>query len=1217
MKIYSGNEWSEQDYNAPYFTATLLNGSSLFAECIKWQSCSYWSIYASDSDQLYPDTLNTVEFELGAEEAVAWSNVFCDTAEDIDTDSSDEDDTDFDTACLFNCYAKRGGNWLYIYTINGFEDIELDWESVSCYNQTEVYCDENGDGMWNTSRRTRYENNDWYYVNEEYCDLEYFGKHGDFYCNGGRGYCNHLWPTTEAPTELPTRAPTQQEQWEFSFDDQSSIFSVDITIFIMVVFILAGICMSRKTRKKEEKIYKQREETMRSKTIPETIPEKIDLNTTTSSDPITINDGNDMQQKTTEMVNLSNPAPGQVTNGNNMNTQPGATTQEEFEPGQTEGQNIQYVPPTVPRQTTKSDAVSLGDDGGVGASGGNNSDNNNLEMDMMDEMNQDISKHDDAFTAVESRLYLLFFVFAAFLSFAFLLGVIFPKFTAIYFVMAITGYGFGVTLLSISCRDYQYLCCKKACKCFTAKKVSRTQRIKNNAYTLVVGTSRRDPTKKVVLEWSKCGARWNKCTKRSIRVFIVYATLYALYWLGAMMYVTNNDSYSCGYTKEYCDCRAVTPSPVTQVTPAPTNFGTTFTTANTGIGTTKGGADNTRVFESTECYCYDTWHCESDSLYDTLNTLMILGGIINGAFGVFVVLLSKLALAVCIIVGITTNLFLYFAEDLQREDRDRSTFAVAGQALAIAFWTGMIGILSCLILMFALSNGWKMKYATTTIIAGLLGVLDVTTDINVAVVWYQAGHSFWAIMQTVFVIGGQIFSALFIEDTKKMSLRQRLAGTPRTPTLGSTGSAMTAPSESTHHIESNASPSLSAAQISIRSQESVMSATSVRSSTGAVFNGDNGDDSNSSKKAACCQKVMVVLGLGRLWYGVRSWSEESSYDQFRVLKIWEMIFESFPTVALQFYITLKSRDQFSVSIIISLVTSFLSITFTALNILATDRTAISDLAKLHQNQQKSAQNRFDDNHEPGAAFSLFNAAMELKYTPDDVYDDAIELPQFIRRISRKSLRNIDNNEDFDENGNPIAGAGAAISKNSKKNRKQKNKKSKKHKKHHTSKLSFAAITYFMLVYLFIVTDFFVRITPVLILAVLLGDYWGTIFFLSCVVFGGIFEFIMLHRMLKRSYNKLGTKLKYFLAGIVTSSFYLLSTFGLDYLPTMIKFRVLFQEHFARIAISCIISGVSIWYQIKSNKGWQFFGTTVFFWIAVATNLICTWYIHSKFPKKKK
>ena len=52
-------------------------------------------------------------------------------------------------------------------------------------------------------------------------------------------------------------------------DDQSSIFSIDITIFIMVVFILAGICMSRKSRKKEEKLIKEFErETERMNTLP-------------------------------------------------------------------------------------------------------------------------------------------------------------------------------------------------------------------------------------------------------------------------------------------------------------------------------------------------------------------------------------------------------------------------------------------------------------------------------------------------------------------------------------------------------------------------------------------------------------------------------------------------------------------------------------------------------------------------------------------------------------------------------------------------------------------------------------------------------------------------------------------------------------------------------------------------------------------------------------
>ena len=164
-------------------------------------------------------------------------------------------------------------------------------------------------------------------------------------------------------------------------------------------------------------------------------------------------------------------------------------------------------------------------------------------------------------------------------------------------------------------------------------------------------------------------------TQRNIRAAIVYARLYTCCWLGAMMYVTNNSSYECGYPKEYCNCTTITSAP------APTNFDTTSTTAVTGTATTRG-TDNTWLFESIECYYDDTWHCKSDSL-DTLNKLMILGGIINDAFGEFIVLFLKLALSLCIVVGITTNLFLYFTEYLQCEDRDDSPFAVDGQTISV------------------------------------------------------------------------------------------------------------------------------------------------------------------------------------------------------------------------------------------------------------------------------------------------------------------------------------------------------------------------------------------------------------------------------------------------------------------------------------------------------------------------------------------------------
>ena len=86
-------------------------------------------------------------------------------------------------------------------------------------------------------------------------------------------------------------------------------------------------------------------------------------------------------------------------------------------------------------------------------------------------------------------------------------------------------YSSTVLLFIISCRDYQWLCLKRLCKCYTTTTVPKNQLVKNDYYTLVVGTSKKNPNEKVVLKWTQFGANWNKLTKCWIRFLSVYGFL--------------------------------------------------------------------------------------------------------------------------------------------------------------------------------------------------------------------------------------------------------------------------------------------------------------------------------------------------------------------------------------------------------------------------------------------------------------------------------------------------------------------------------------------------------------------------------------------------------------------------------------------------------------------------------------------------------------------
>ena len=109
-------------------------------------------------------------------------------------------------------------------------------------------------------------------------------------------------------------------------------------------------------------------------------------------------------------------------------------------------------------------------------------------------------------------------------------------------------------------------------------------------------------------------------------------------------------------------------------------------------------------------------------------------------------------------------------------------------------------------------------------------------------------------------------------------------------------------------------------------------------------------------------------------------------------------------------------------------------------------------------------------------------------------------------------------------------------------------------------------------------------------------------FLVLFIFGVLYSIIMFGRMLKNEYYNCMIILKYFWSGLVTSSFYILSTLGLDYLPNMVQFKQLFWEQIIRITISCIIAFAVVTFQVLYT-GWIFTQIIVLFGACVIVNII--------------
>eukprot|EP01084_Bolivina_argentea_P127882 226114_1 len=83
-------------------------------------------------------------------------------------------------------------------------------------------------------------------------------------------------------------------------------------------------------------------------------------------------------------------------------------------------------------------------------------------------------------------------------------------------------------------------------------------------------------------------------------------------------------------------------------------------------------------------------------------------------------------------------------------------------------------------------------------------------------------------------------------------------------------------------------------------------------------------------KLTTIDKIMPVIGFGRQWYIIKSWSDKSSEDEYYELservKIWELMLESFPSVTLQIYVALVSKT-FDSSLVQSILASFFSMTW--------------------------------------------------------------------------------------------------------------------------------------------------------------------------------------------------------------------------------------------------------------------------------------------------
>ena len=104
-------------------------------------------------------------------------------------------------------------------------------------------------------------------------------------------------------------------------------------------------------------------------------------------------------------------------------------------------------------------------------------------------------------------------------------------------------------------------------------------------------------------------------------------------------------------------------------------------------------------------------------------------------------------------------------------------------------------------------------------------------------------------------------------------------------------------------------------------------------------------------------KVMALLGFGRIWFTVHWWKERMTQDgtgRYKVLrqkhKIWDLLYDSFPTVALQVYAA-RTTNVPAAALVFSIVTSAVSVSLSTSLYLAT-LLAVGTISNEQRTEQK-------------------------------------------------------------------------------------------------------------------------------------------------------------------------------------------------------------------------------------------------------------------------
>ena len=166
---------------------------------------------------------------------------------------------------------------------------------------------------------------------------------------------------------------------------------------------------------------------------------------------------------------------------------------------------------------------------------------------------------------------------------------------------------------------------------------------------------------------------------------------------------------------------------------------------------------------------------------------------------------------------------------------------------------------------------------------------------------------------------------------------------------------------------------------------------------------------------------------------------------------------------------------------------------------------------------------------------------------------------------------------------------------------------KENKNENENKLGFGCMDklFYLVIYVWVMTDFFCRIFPILACSHLRHSYLE---FVEVAVLLGLFEFIMYYYMLSGQFKTPRAASSFFWTLYMTISYCLLSTMHIVHLPNNVISNNLIIEHLLRMLIQCgfmIIAMIIQYYQYNGDVLGYFKYSIIFFWCTLFVNLILT------------